>query len=116
MTNKKIICSYSLLAVLGITVFIYFYSGSYIPQRLDSQINEIIKNHDVKTMKKIASNNETFHLLENTTRNERVRNTSDSEGGNSSSLYYTTRLGNHNINVVMSKIGVLTWQVVEISK
>lgn len=115
MTKVKNIFILFIFAILA-TIFFFFYSGSYIPLSLDSQLDNIIKTHDVKTMQKIALNKKTLTFLKHLSSKERVRNTSDFEGGDKNIYHYATGIKNKTIGVDMKKVGLLNWHIKAVSE
>jgi len=62
-------------------------------------------------MKQLASNAETYELLESTSKNSRVKNTSGYQGEVKKLASYTTQINKKNVDVQIARTGKYDWNI-----
>ena len=98
----------TIIILLGIYIFC---SETYISYELDYQINAMIKNHDIKEMKKVSDNKKIYLFLVHLNKNDSCKNTSDYQGGSKNIYWYGTEIKGKTIGVDMKKENNFYWKV-----
>jgi hypothetical protein len=103
--NHKL--TYIVIAIITLLVggyiFLFFSLGTYVSYELDYQINTMIKNHDIKEMKRVSDNKKIYSFLLHLNKKDTCKNTSDFQGGDKNVSYYGTEIKGKAIGVDMKK-------------
>lgn len=104
--NKKISIAIAIGTMILILVLVYlnFDSVSHKGAKsLEKQLNAIIQNHDLETMKKIAADDYSYQFLSESTSKDVATSDTDMQGGNEDSYFYMALLRGHPLGVTMNR-------------
>ena len=114
-SKRNIIITLVVLVILVIAGgAMYSQSDMFTRNQLDRQVNSMIQNKDYQKMKKLSVNQETYDFLKKTAVDTKISNTSDSQGGSNSLLYYVTTVSGKNVSVYMKKTSQTSWGIYSI--
>lgn len=104
--NKKyeFYCTiFTLMLLLIGYVYLFFSLGTYVSYELNYQINTMIKNHDIKEMKRVSDNKKMYVFLTHLNKYDSCKNTSDYQGGDQNDAWYGTEIKGKAIGVDMRR-------------
>lgn len=114
--NKKVKTTLYIIVIAGGLFASYSWlSIRYVPILARSQINQIIRKHDVRKIKKISANKKTEKFLISLKSDVHCREVSDFQGGTTELGYYSASIKDTQVGIYMEKKSNLYWKIKKIT-
>ncbi|MCX8737305.1 hypothetical protein [Lactobacillus sp. B4026] len=101
------------LSILVIVFGVYIYSVQYVPFLAETEINHMIKTHDVQQFKRVAANKKTRKFLTSLKTTDKCNYVSDFQGnGDYKNLeLYAAQIKNQELEIYMQKKSLFYWKL-----